>query len=228
MLKVSMVIKSLFMVACCSARLAASEIVSEEKVVTTSFMQEFKRGGWGKPLKVSVSYHLLDNSGQNVPSNESLKDQVKQLIEAYPRPMDHLEVINKSIIEQLHAKYPNLESLKVTIEMAPDGSAPFVRKSTVEYKKTRLIEGFIITFKNQSQTQNQGLELELNYKYLGGLKAEEYPDYQDIRKSVQAFLDKPQNANLSGDALKSTLTKYLLEEFPLIDSLDIQIMSSPS
>ena len=91
-------------------------------------------------------------------------------------------------------------------------------------------EGFSFQMRDYS-INHQGLNtlnVNVRYAYREGLRPEDYPDFQDLDKTCDEFFAHYPNPDTFWEVLNKELTSKLLEEFPALSSVTIEIQVSPT
>ncbi|NJK28074.1 MAG: hypothetical protein HC925_05565 [Coleofasciculaceae cyanobacterium SM2_3_26] len=79
-------------------------------------------------LSLSVAFRFL---GQEYPEFSAMARNIQQFLENYPNETDFWEILNNNLVAFLMAEYPEIGSLKVKVDVAPNVSAPYERYSVV-------------------------------------------------------------------------------------------------
>jgi hypothetical protein len=104
-------------------------------------------------------------------------------------------------------------------------SAPkFINRGTLVEEFTFLIQDFKIN--HQSEINN--LNIKLRYCYETGIVMSQYPDFTDILKDIQGFLNNYPNETDYWEILNKKLTQRVLRKYPVLSSITSEMQVSPS
>ena len=91
-------------------------------------------------------------------------------------------------------------------------------------------EGFSFQMRDYS-INHQGLNtlnVSVRYNYKDGIRTEDYPDFQELDKTCDDFFVHYPNPDTYWEILNKELTARLLEKYPMLSSVTIEIQVSPT
>jgi hypothetical protein len=106
----------------------------------------------------------------------------------------------------------------------------FATSANAQTKDT-LREGFAFYFKDfklEHQGELHTLNITVRYDYVSGIADKDYPDYVPMAKLVEDFLVKYPNENTYWEIVNKQLTQRLLDEYPALAEVTVELQVSPS
>jgi len=88
----------------------------------------------GAILNIKVAYRLTPEAiAQNkYPDFVPIRKEIDQFLVNYPHQGDFWEIVNKSLVQFLLDKYPQMSSLRLELDVSPTPKEPFPRFSIVQ------------------------------------------------------------------------------------------------
>lgn len=158
----------------------------------------------------------------------AVKAHVKTFLENYSHPDDFWEIMNTKLIRSIVKTFPEIITLSSTFSLMPDRTLGFPRKSIVSYKRDSetLKESFSFTKLNYLICQETfcSLDLKVSWDMIDNPNPlSDYPDYQWIDGAMDAFFKEHPISFSKWKELKPKLLNSLLERFPTLTSIDIEV-----
>ena len=177
-------------------------------------------------LSINLEYNM-DAEG-NFTDVQDVKNHIKGFLEGYSNPMDFWEIMNTKLVLSLSEAFPTITTMKSTLALAPDQALRFPRESTVKYDRNVdvLKESFQFTKLNYLICQNSfhSLDLRVTWDVLDNPNpSTDYPDYQWVDEAMETFFNEHPVSITEWKILKPELQVYLLDKFPTLSSIDIDI-----
>lgn len=155
----------------------------------------------------------------------AVKEFTKNFLADYPNPSDFWEILNKKMAESLVAHFP-IESMEIELSIIPDETVPVQRRSVMRYQNGAFSELFGFKHEHQSKVQEllKGASLDIFYRYKEGILPSEYPDFLWLCATIDAFVEENPIENSSWESYKHALMQHLMEKYPMVECLDIQLI----
>ena len=185
-------------------------------------LQIYHQEEW-RNLNVTLEY----KSEGRVLNIQHVKNHVRQFLEDYPGSKDFWEIMNSKLVHSLVRAYCNISSLKSTLSLAPDHALSFHRESICKYDDDSevLKESFRFTKLNYliCNESFRSIDLHVAFDLMHNPDPFDYPDYLWIDRAMEEFLAKNPINFSKWNSLKPKLEAFLLEGFPTLISIDIDI-----
>jgi hypothetical protein len=110
-------------------------------------------------------------------------------------------------------------------------TAPAGKRMRSGVSRASLVEEFsfsIADFKMIHQSETNNLLIAVRYRYVSGILASAYPDVNLIVKDVEEFLQTYPNKSDYWEVVNKKLTELILEKYPPISRITVEIQVSPS
>ena len=177
-------------------------------------------------LTVDLEYSIdTENNNTDI---QSVKNHVKKFLEEYSNPEDFWEIMNTKLVWSLADTFPNIRMMASSLSLNPDRTLKFPRRSIIKYEKGSdvLKESFQFTKLNYLICQKTFQTLDLHVTW--DLKdnpdpTKDYPDYQWVDNEMDIFFKKYPISITEWKTLKPALQFHLLEKFPSLASINIEI-----
>lgn len=177
-------------------------------------------------LTVNLEYNT--DIGNNTTDIQAIKERIRRFLDEYANPDDFWEVMNTNLVLSLSASYPDITTIKSTLSLSQDRTLQFPRESIVRFEKgsDNLKESFSFTKLNYPICQESFHSLDLRVSW--DLKANpdpssDYPDYQWVNDAMHAFFKEHPVSISEWKTLKPLLIAYLIEQFPSVSTMDVEI-----
>ena len=179
---------------------------------------------------MTVELEYDTNFNENPVDAQSIRKDVLEFLNSYPNQSDFWEVMNTKLVDSLIQKFPAINILRSKLSLAPDASLSFHRASIAEYdrQKENLHEsfGFVKPHYAICNDTFRLLDLHVDFSLKSHPAAEDYPDYQWVDRAMEEFFSKHRLSFSKWKDLKPQLEQFLLEKFPTLTAIDIQMTIS--
>lgn len=155
-----------------------------------------------------------------------VKGRVKQFLADYDKPADFWEIMNVKLTRSLIEKYPEITALKTKISLAPDRTLLFPRASTVQYDHSPVLKEFFEFTKLNYRICNetfQMLDFHISFQMKENPGPFDYPDYQWLDQAMDEYFKERPLSFSKWSEIKPELEGYLLERFPTVSTLNIDV-----
>lgn len=160
-------------------------------------------------------------------SGPAVQSHIREFLEAYSEPADFWEVMNTKLVHSLVETFPQITAIESRLSLQPDNSLSFPRVSTVEYTKGSDVLKEAFSFKKLDylicQDTFQSLDMQVAFDLWDNPVPADYPDYQWVDEAMEAFFAKHPVSFNSWSKLKPILEAHLLETFPSMTTIDIEV-----
>ena len=210
--------------------LPASVIKDEESIERIGFyfkdLQICHQLEW-RNLTVSLEFETESGKAEDI---TNVKQFVRTFLDNYSNELDFWEIMNAKLVRGLVQEYPEIRTLKSILSLAPDRTLSFPRKSTIVYthESPALKEFFGFTklgYLICSETFDK-LDLHVDFQVRDNPDPFDYPDYQWIDAAMDAFFETHPMSRTKWKELKPQLETLLLERFPTLTSMDINVTTA--
>ncbi len=206
----------------------ASKINEEDLVEVTGIsfkgLKICHQNEW-RNLSINMEYEA--DAGGNSMDLQAMKKHIRLFLENYPNPNDFWEVMNTNLVHSLRQSYPDIISIKNTLTLAPDRTLLFPRESIVRSHRNSdfLRESFNFTKLNYIICQETFRSLNINvaWSIKENPAMSDYPDYLWINEAMDEFFKMHPVSLSNWKSLKPKLQLHLLERFPSLIALDIEV-----
>ena len=132
----------------------------------------------------------------------------------------------KTVLPAILVAVATAVSLGLTATVADDKPPPASAAATT----ATLQEGFSFSLQNLQVSQQGGntLDLSVRYAYRAGIRNDEYPDYRLLARTCEEFLRDYPNKKAFWEVLNKELTATLLERFPALNSITVEMQVEPT
>lgn len=205
----------------------ASEINDSETVESVGVfvrgLKMYHQEEW-RNLTINLEYEVEEGSEINA---QTVKNHIRMFLEKYSEPADFWEIMNIKLVGSLSETFSNIISMKSALSLAPDRTLRFPRESIVKWSRgtENLKESFNFTKMNYQICQKSFRMLNLHVAW--DMKVNptkwDYPDYQWIDQAMNEFFKENPISFTEWKAQKPELQTYLLERFPSLTSLDVEV-----
>jgi len=177
-------------------------------------------------LSVNLEYDA--DIGGDAADIQAVKEFIRTYLEEYSNPDDFWEIMNTKLVHTLSENFPDMIAIKSALSLAPDRTLHFPRESIVRYERGSeyLKESFNFTKLNYLICQETFRSLNLHVAW--DMKdnpnpTTDYPDYQWIDEAMDTFFKEHPVSFSEWKTLNPQLQAYLLERFPTVTSMDVEI-----
>jgi len=206
----------------------ASEINDSESDETIGiFVRGLKichQNEW-RNLTVNLEYDAeIGGSAMDI---QAVKGHIRMFLEEYSNPDDFWEIMNTKLVRSLSETFPDITTLKSTLSLAPDRTLNFPRESIVRYDRDSdiLKESFNFTKLNYLICQDtfRLLDLHVAWDLKDNPTLSDYPDYQWVDEAMEKFFKEHPVSYSEWKSLKPKLQAYLLEQFPSMTFINVEV-----
>ncbi|NGX61113.1 MAG: hypothetical protein K940chlam9_00594 [Chlamydiae bacterium] len=209
----------------------ASKIKDHDAVETVGIsmrkLQICHQDEW-RNLTIHLEYSM-EEGGEAV-NMGVVKEFTRKFLEAYSEPNDFWEIMNVKFVHALTDAFPDITVLKSTLSLAPDKTLRFPRETIVQYTKETgaLKESFGFTKLNYLICQEtfRSLNLHVAWEMYENPDIFDYPDYLWVDEAIEAFFQENPMAFSSWSELKPKLQVHLLEQFPTLASVEVDVIAA--
>lgn len=176
-------------------------------------------------LNLVIEYETNAPERSLVP--EDIRSYIDHFLQEYPNEDDFWEIVNRNLAISLTATYPMIDTLRLTIDVAPCEQFPQQRGSLVEFRGGSLREHwyFSVPLPSLDQTKSASfahLWVEYDYQPSPDGDPTAYPDYNAVR----AYLPVNIEVLNSASALQETAAR-IQQSFPSLREVTVELKALP-
>ncbi len=176
---------------------------------------------------ITVNLEYNSDVGGAASDIQLIKGHIRQFLDDYSNPDDFWEIMNTKLIHSLVETFPDIITMKSTLSLEPDRTLTFPRSTIVKFERDSddLKESFRFTKLNYLICQEtfQSLDLHVTWEMKENPGAFDYPDYQWIDQTMSAYFAENPVSFSEWKSLKPQLQAYLLEKYPTLESIEIEV-----